>query len=1047
MIGSYADLSDISIALTKQMNDIINPTTVKTSYSKSLKLPRTEINDKIYSNYYKLDKLVDSDGFNAIKKTPFRLEINGGDILFQGWNKLDKISDGYETILLSDENKLFVELAEKKLSEIGLDLTHKIGRNTIWNGWNSDSGIYKYLKYCPSYKGIYDNFNSNQVMNNSDSGYTELDNDVDEYSKLEMRSYYQHASVRLQEIIKSIADDNDILLDDDEFFNDDNPYWSKLFMVMPKYYTTDKARSYFYPTYRSDQAGQGQIIINSSGSVTTNKVGRVHSTTVYDDFDMETSYRLDLSKYPAGVLDISYEFDIEIEAALSREMVELPEGYVPNIDRYYGISYATPNPYNISESNGFCRVRHYINGQNSFNQFTELRYNPIRPDIEALGIPYTYQDSYSIIIKPEKYTDNDYNKIHFGMIGTQPYNDFQVNPTKANYEKLPTKLRIKGRSVINNDNGEVYISFLPQGYDAVNKIYTAPAFRHSVSQAYLEPQEYLEKSFYKGVKYRFKVIQDETLRISIKPYTDIFRSNYLLTTENILNPEIKQSDLLLNYMKLFGLYCFYDKSVGKYKIQSRNKFFSTYEKIDWSYLVDLENMVINPTPIDARKYKFKYSDITSTHFNNYKRVFTNEYSSVLINTGNEFLDNEEVFYDSLFSTPLIEQSYNFYLGEQNRLKWKALSWCSYNGSNRTTSSIPENPTLLFWDGLQYDDIETIGNTRQWMQISDDSYYMRQNNNYCWLNYPQVGTNPLYATSIACLRNGLAVFPKFTDLLPNACIHFAVPKLTFYDGDVISDELCIYNRFYEKMMNDKLSVHNRIVEVPVDLTNNDFMNFKFNNFYYINDVPYLVTKIIDFNPVKQGKTKVEMLRVLDLNNYISGQDIEINDNREMEVFINIPSKSGTITGATATTTYSVPDINLISEVGYICNGETFTSVNNDIEYYFNRDYKSKQLIIKPYIIYNSKQYVGSDYKLSFDEYYATFSAFTYIESGSNYIVELEYTTNATVKEQGFIVNGIKTPCSLSEGVIQITLLQDEYQLNGYIINEDDTYIESNVYLTR
>lgn len=1037
MRGAYADLSDVSIALTKQMADIINPTTVKTSYSKSLKLPRTTTNDYIYSNYFKLDKLVDEDGFNAIKKTPFRLEINGGDILFQGWNKLDKISDGYETILLSDENKLFAELSEKKLSEISLDLTHKIGRFTIWNGWNSENGIYKYLKYCPSYKGVYDGFNSNWILNNSDTGYTELDNDIDEYTKLEMRSYYQHASVRLQEIIKSIADDNNILLDDDVFFNSNNPYWEKLFMVMPKYYKTDKNRSYFYPTYRSDQAGQGQIITNSSGVVTTNTVGRVHSTTVFDDYDMETSFRLDLSKYPAGTLEIDYEFYIEIEAALSEEIVEAQRSLEYT-------QYVTPTYYRATSypDNGGSRfiIKSYITGQNNKYSETMLRYG----NYYAFS---QYNENFNELLPtlylkiPSSYTPDNYEKFRFLRSDDINYQLFGEGIQDAWYEALDTKVRIKGKSIINNDNGEVYISFALNGYDASTKTYTTPAFR-LINSVYLP--NYLAP-YYKNTKLRYKVIQDETLRITVKPYTDIFRSNYKLTTENILNPEISQADLLLNYMKLFGLYCFYDKSINKYKIQSRNKFFSTSEKEDWSYKIDKDSIVINPTPIDARKYKLKYTDINSTHFSNYKRVFTNEYSSVLINTGNEFLSNEDVFYDSLFSTPLIEQSYNFYNGEQYRLKWKALSFVSYNGSSRSTPSIPDAPTLLFWDGLQEDSIDVIGNEKQYMQITDDSYYQRNNNVFFWNTSVQSGNTAQY--SIQCVRNNKSVFPKFTETIDNASVLFAVPQLTFYEGDTISDDLCIYNRFYEKMMNDKFSVHNRVVEVPVDLTNNDFINFKFNNFYYINDVPYLVTKIIDFNPIKEGKTKVEMLRVLDLNNYISGQSIELNNNRTNDIYINVTTQSVTLTGATATTTYTTPDIDLVSEVGYICNGEVFTSVNKNIVYYFNRDYKSKQLIVKPYVVYNGKTYYGSEYKLNFGEYTATFSNFSFISSGDNYIIELEYSTNMNVKEQGFIINGIKNVCSLSDGVIQITKIQDLYQIIGYIINEDDTYIESNVYLTR
>ena len=153
--GYFADLKDgVAFPLTLQMSDLINPTTIKTSYSKTITIPRTDTNDKIFSEYFKLDKLVDLSSFNALEKTPFTLYFNGTEELFAGWVKLNKITaTDYELNLMSYENLLFSELADKKLSELDIDLTHKIDRMFVWNGWHSNEGVFDRVKYCPSYKG------------------------------------------------------------------------------------------------------------------------------------------------------------------------------------------------------------------------------------------------------------------------------------------------------------------------------------------------------------------------------------------------------------------------------------------------------------------------------------------------------------------------------------------------------------------------------------------------------------------------------------------------------------------------------------------------------------------------------------------------------------------------------------------------------------------------------------------------------------------------------------------------------------------------------
>lgn len=1033
--GEFADLQagekTTIMPITLQMSDLINPTTIKTSYSKTITLPRTDTNDKIFSQYFKLDKLVYIDSFNALEKTPFILYINGTQKLFEGWIRLNKITkDGYEINLFSNEGKLFNTLAEKKLNEINLDLTHRVGRNVIWNGWNTNDGQFAYLKYAPAYQGLYPDFTSNKTLSSTATSTVDLTDDIDEYNKFELRSYYQHPAIKLSKIIESICTANNIYYDSTKF---DTVYWNNTYMVNNKWYFIDKPASIFKSSYRSDQAGTGTILTNASGLLTTNTVGRVHSTTISDDYDMETSYRLDLSKYPSGTLEINYEFDIEIEAALSQEIVD----YQNELEY---TQYVFPTHYRSTTypDNGGSRlaIRSYISGQNNAYTDTFLRYG-VQGSFSQYTENYDAMLSTAYLKIPTTYTLDNYEKFRFLSVNASNYYDFRGGIQDAWYNALPTTYRISGKSIINNDGTDKFISFTLNGYNAETNTYTTPAFRIANSvylPNYVEP-------FYKNTKLRFRVVENNDCKIIVKPFGGQIRSNYKVTKENLFDPDINQAEFLLNYMKLFGLVCSYDKVNQRYVLQTRNDFYENETKIDWTYKVNPDEIDLNPNNIDARKYVLKYGDLNTTHYQRYKDVFGTEYGSVYIDTNNQHYDNTEEFYSSLFSCPLMEQSYNIdAYNNQYRLPWKALGWCSYSDSKRS-ASIPDKPTLMFWNGLN-EQIPPIVDMKPYMILSDDNYVMRDKNEFFWSNYPQKEeTND----SIIKMVNayGKPVFPEFSSLIPgSASLEFGVPKVTFFEtnpGD-LTDNICLYKRFYDAYVNDKLSVHNRVIEIPVNLTNDDIMNFNFNAFYCIKETPFIVIEIKDYNPNDDNPTIVKMQKVVDISNYSKGQKLT-----NLERFYRFNNISKAKTSPYLTNVQLTYDT-LTGEKGLYYNGMKYVDavsaagiINLDVERPLNDNY----IIVRPFV----GAYWGDEIKLTFADFNVEFSGFTFTEVNDKFEITLEYTTNANVLECGLIIAGETYVNKDNSSPIYITgITPDAYNVVGYIKTDKDTYMYSNNYIT-
>ena len=89
------DLSDegISILFQRQRTDYTNPTIVRNSFTKTIKLPGTKTNNSIFSNLWRLDKYININnggGFIPSKREPFLL-LKDGNLVEQGYVKLNNI--------------------------------------------------------------------------------------------------------------------------------------------------------------------------------------------------------------------------------------------------------------------------------------------------------------------------------------------------------------------------------------------------------------------------------------------------------------------------------------------------------------------------------------------------------------------------------------------------------------------------------------------------------------------------------------------------------------------------------------------------------------------------------------------------------------------------------------------------------------------------------------------------------------------------------------------------------------------------------------------
>ena len=84
------DNAGVAILFNRQRTDYTNPTIVRNSFTKTIKLPGTKVNNSIFNEIWKLDRVQWSNAFNASKRTPFIL-MNNGSLVEQGYVKLNNI--------------------------------------------------------------------------------------------------------------------------------------------------------------------------------------------------------------------------------------------------------------------------------------------------------------------------------------------------------------------------------------------------------------------------------------------------------------------------------------------------------------------------------------------------------------------------------------------------------------------------------------------------------------------------------------------------------------------------------------------------------------------------------------------------------------------------------------------------------------------------------------------------------------------------------------------------------------------------------------------
>lgn len=193
-----------------------------------------------------------------------------------------------------------------------------------------------------------------------------------------------------------------------------------------------------------------------------------------------------------------------------------------------------------------------------------------------------------------------------------------------------------------------------------------------------------------------------------------------------------------------------------------------------------------------------------------------------------------------------------------------------------------------------------GSTWSFIVITDDCQYENNAGTYCFQpafrktysaisnpyhsgTVPNYDNNDVKAVRIATsysrptLSHYIERWIKYEDMLnmstvitntPYCCL-FAMPREDYFNPSAVTrNSNDLWTVRWSNLIPELYNEQNKLLTCKVYLTPKDYNQFKFNKFIIINNVLYLVNKIIDYNPASTEATKVELIQVMNPQAYIT-----------------------------------------------------------------------------------------------------------------------------------------------------------------------------------
>lgn len=384
---------------------------------------------------------------------------------------------------------------------------------------------------------------------------------------------------------------------------------------------------------------------------------------------------------------------------------------------------------------------------------------------------------------------------------------------------------------------------------------------------------------------------------------------------NNFAPETKMSEILLGIFKMFNLYVTIDESnPTNLIIETRDEYYSGGTTRDWTYKLDRKsNIKIKPIALlTGKEYIYTYESDDDYYNKRYEESRGQVYGTRRVDIDNDFLTNTKKVSVPFSATPLVND------GNTNRIIPKIYDEDIEDGAK----PVDINMRVLYYDGTK----------------SSAPYWTFRYNDEATSDtktiYPYAGhlDNPL---------------------TPALDLNFGIPKELYYTANGYTGTLQytnanLFNLYHRQHINEITDKDAKVFTGSFYLDAWDIEKLDFRDQILIDNTYWRLNKVTDYNPMKDGLTKVELFKVLDLvqqptetftlgssgtvGTGVEQEDKAYNARKSLLNFNQYPVGKGSVKGAKNKVSEQANNFKVIGDENFIGGGSknvTILGNNNEV----------------------------------------------------------------------------------------------------------------------
>jgi hypothetical protein len=296
-----------------------------------------------------------------------------------------------------------------------------------------------------------------------------------------------------------------------------------------------------------------------------------------------------------------------------------------------------------------------------------------------------------------------------------------------------------------------------------------------------------------------------------------------IVINNTIPKGIFQKDFFASIVKMFNLYVYEDKLVEKKLIIKPFIDFYDGTKIDWTDKVDRGSVLrIKPmSEFTARYYDYKYKPDNDFYAENYRKKYNEGYGDFIFDSENEFVKEVDAT-ELIFAGTVLTQ---------------------YTGTDKIYSTIYKKSNA----NSAEDKMDSVIRILQAKKITGVTSWALKNGATTLASYTAYGYAGHVDDPFNCVND----------------INWGAPKELFFNASSYN-VTSIFKGYWSEYIAEITDKDSKLLTCSLKLNEVDIYNLDFSKLIYIDGSLWRLNKVLDYNPMDFNTTKVELLKVIELN---------------------------------------------------------------------------------------------------------------------------------------------------------------------------------------